>query len=315
MSVPCIRPSRIRSQPSSSAVEGPTEGIPLVDDSDADSDFIENGGPSTPARRLQTDDLDEADQPIGSGRPRRSTSKRKDYHSHPLDGVINRKGLTPKRSRRDSSTVRANDSSPLRGHDRRSGASGAEPYSAARRRPRASRSQTSDAGRDQDRSASKGRGSGKVNGKAATAGKGTGRRRTFNGRVTMNDQTLKASDGDKRGNGTWPAKGENTVKGNVVGHRLHATPHKLTWLQQEIECDVVRTLLLYVYLRMLIWPVQRPVRRLVPPAIALSGPAIALAILMADSYQCTLGLRRLRGQYHRARRMAVPRLQTETKTW
>jgi hypothetical protein len=42
------------------------------------------------------------------------------------------------------------------------------------------------------------------------------RRRTNNGRVSMTARPLGRSDGRKRGEGVWPAKGQNTVKGNMV---------------------------------------------------------------------------------------------------
>jgi hypothetical protein len=42
------------------------------------------------------------------------------------------------------------------------------------------------------------------------------RQRTYNGRVSMIARALERSDGVKRGDGVWPDKGENTVKGNMV---------------------------------------------------------------------------------------------------
>lgn len=43
------------------------------------------------------------------------------------------------------------------------------------------------------------------------------RQRTFNGRVSMTARPLGRGDGVKRGEGVWPEKGQNTVKGNMVG--------------------------------------------------------------------------------------------------
>jgi hypothetical protein len=43
------------------------------------------------------------------------------------------------------------------------------------------------------------------------------RQRTFNGRVSMTARPLGRGDGQKRGEGVWPEKGQNTVKGNIVG--------------------------------------------------------------------------------------------------
>ena len=43
------------------------------------------------------------------------------------------------------------------------------------------------------------------------------RQRTFNGRVSMTARPLGRGDGVKRGEGAWPEKGQNTVKGNMVG--------------------------------------------------------------------------------------------------
>jgi hypothetical protein len=43
------------------------------------------------------------------------------------------------------------------------------------------------------------------------------RQRTFNGRVSMTARPLGRGDGQKRGEGVWPEKGQNTVKGNMVG--------------------------------------------------------------------------------------------------
>jgi hypothetical protein len=42
------------------------------------------------------------------------------------------------------------------------------------------------------------------------------RQRTFNGRVSMTARPLGRGDGQKRGEGVWPEKGQNTVKGNMV---------------------------------------------------------------------------------------------------
>jgi hypothetical protein len=42
------------------------------------------------------------------------------------------------------------------------------------------------------------------------------RQRTFNGRVSMTARPLGRGDGVKRGEGVWPDKGQNTVKGNMV---------------------------------------------------------------------------------------------------
>jgi len=42
------------------------------------------------------------------------------------------------------------------------------------------------------------------------------RRRTFNGRVSMTARPLGKGDGQKKGEGVWPEKGQNTVKGNMV---------------------------------------------------------------------------------------------------
>jgi hypothetical protein len=42
------------------------------------------------------------------------------------------------------------------------------------------------------------------------------RQRTFNGRVSMTARPLGRGDGQKRGEGIWPDKGQNTVKGNMV---------------------------------------------------------------------------------------------------
>jgi len=42
------------------------------------------------------------------------------------------------------------------------------------------------------------------------------RQRTFNGRVSMTARPLGKGDGQKRGEGVWPEKGQNTVKGNMV---------------------------------------------------------------------------------------------------
>ena len=42
------------------------------------------------------------------------------------------------------------------------------------------------------------------------------KQRTFNGRVSMTARPLGRSDGQKRGEGVWPEKGQNTVKGNMV---------------------------------------------------------------------------------------------------
>jgi hypothetical protein len=48
------------------------------------------------------------------------------------------------------------------------------------------------------------------------------RRRTFNGRVSMTARPLGRGDGQKRGEGVWPEKGQNTVKGNMVS--FHQAP-------------------------------------------------------------------------------------------
>lgn len=45
------------------------------------------------------------------------------------------------------------------------------------------------------------------------------KRRTYNGRVSMTARPLGRSDGIKRGEGVWPDKGGNTVKGNMVSLR------------------------------------------------------------------------------------------------
>jgi hypothetical protein len=45
------------------------------------------------------------------------------------------------------------------------------------------------------------------------------RQRTYNGRVSMIARALERSNGLKRGDGVWPNKGENTVKGNMVSRR------------------------------------------------------------------------------------------------
>jgi hypothetical protein len=45
------------------------------------------------------------------------------------------------------------------------------------------------------------------------------RQRTYNGRVSMIARALERSDGVRRGDGVWPDKGENTVKGNMVSRR------------------------------------------------------------------------------------------------
>jgi len=42
------------------------------------------------------------------------------------------------------------------------------------------------------------------------------RQRTFNGRVSMTARPLGRGDGRKRGEGIWPDKGQNTVKGNMA---------------------------------------------------------------------------------------------------
>jgi hypothetical protein len=42
------------------------------------------------------------------------------------------------------------------------------------------------------------------------------RQRTFNGRVSMTARPLGRGDGQRRGEGVWPEKGQNTVKGNMV---------------------------------------------------------------------------------------------------
>jgi hypothetical protein len=42
------------------------------------------------------------------------------------------------------------------------------------------------------------------------------RQRTFNGRVSMTARPLGRGDGQKRGEGVWAEKGQNTVKGNMV---------------------------------------------------------------------------------------------------
>lgn len=42
------------------------------------------------------------------------------------------------------------------------------------------------------------------------------RQRAFNGKVSMTARPLCRSDGVKRGEGVWPEKGQNTVKGNMV---------------------------------------------------------------------------------------------------
>jgi len=42
------------------------------------------------------------------------------------------------------------------------------------------------------------------------------RQRAFNGKVSMTARPLCRSDGRKRGDGVWPEKGSNTVKGNMV---------------------------------------------------------------------------------------------------
>jgi hypothetical protein len=44
------------------------------------------------------------------------------------------------------------------------------------------------------------------------------RQRTYNGKTSMNARPLAPSNGVSRGGGVWPPKGENTVKGNMVGH-------------------------------------------------------------------------------------------------
>jgi hypothetical protein len=48
------------------------------------------------------------------------------------------------------------------------------------------------------------------------------RQRTFNGRVSMTARPLGRGDGQKRGEGVWPEKGQNTVKGNMVS--FHQAP-------------------------------------------------------------------------------------------
>jgi len=42
------------------------------------------------------------------------------------------------------------------------------------------------------------------------------RQRTFKGRVSMTARPLGRGDGRKRGEGIWPEKGQNTVKGNMA---------------------------------------------------------------------------------------------------
>jgi hypothetical protein len=46
------------------------------------------------------------------------------------------------------------------------------------------------------------------------------RQRTFNGRVSMTARPLGRGDGQRRGEGVWPEKGQNTVKGNMVSFLL-----------------------------------------------------------------------------------------------
>jgi hypothetical protein len=48
------------------------------------------------------------------------------------------------------------------------------------------------------------------------------RQRTFNGRVSMTARPLGRGDGQKRGEGAWPEKGQNTVKGNMVSSPFSA---------------------------------------------------------------------------------------------
>jgi len=47
------------------------------------------------------------------------------------------------------------------------------------------------------------------------------KQRTFNGRVSMTARPLGRGDGQKRGEGIWPEKGQNTVKGNMVSTLLY----------------------------------------------------------------------------------------------
>jgi len=55
------------------------------------------------------------------------------------------------------------------------------------------------------------------------------RQRTFNGRVSMTARPLGRGDGRKRGQGIWPEKGQNTVKGNMVGALIRTFASKTDW--------------------------------------------------------------------------------------
>jgi hypothetical protein len=58
------------------------------------------------------------------------------------------------------------------------------------------------------------------------------RQRTFNGRVSMTARPLGRGDGQKRGEGVWPEKGQNTVKGNMVSSPFF-TRRRLMWVARD----------------------------------------------------------------------------------
>ncbi|RXK36436.1 hypothetical protein M231_06280 [Tremella mesenterica] len=55
------------------------------------------------------------------------------------------------------------------------------------------------------------------------------RLRSFKGRVWLNNKCLSASDGEKRGEGVWPAKSENTVKGKMQEVICDACKGRVHW--------------------------------------------------------------------------------------
>lgn len=124
----------------------------------------------------------------GSGRSQRTSAsaKRKAYTGHPLDAVP---GLLFKRARSRGKSSPVKDVTPKK-----------EPSGSGKGKSKGK-------GKQQAKTKSKTKGKTKTNKE---------RQRAFNGRLAMTARPLNASDGIERGDGVWPEKGENTVKGNMV---------------------------------------------------------------------------------------------------
>lgn len=158
--------------------------------------------PRTPSP-VQNSDIQA--QTTASGRSRRSvTNGKRDYRGHPLDQVMTKTGRI-KRTK-----LRASASASGSGIIVDSDETPRKQLSINTNRPPMHLPSPS-------KSQSQRGTNGKINTKSKKKEKNKNKKqRTFNGKVSMTTRPLNASDGERRGDGLWPDKGENTVKGNMV---------------------------------------------------------------------------------------------------